>query len=101
MVLQGGPCGRVGHRRTSFEKWPPNAGWPFHVNAVLDSAGEAPGRRRDGRRSPLRSAMTLSTNTEAFITTSPTGTLLRSAYGSVDPRPIESVGLASRSCDER
>src|SRR6187431_3432022 len=33
MVLQGGPCGRVGHRRTSFEKWPPNAGWPFHVNA--------------------------------------------------------------------
>ncbi len=33
MVLQGGPCGRVGHRRTSFVKWPPKAGWPFLVNA--------------------------------------------------------------------
>lgn len=32
MVLQGGPCGRVGHRRTSFQpKWPPNAGWPFRI----------------------------------------------------------------------
>ncbi len=33
MVLQGGPCGRVGHRRTSFVKWPPKVGWPFLVNA--------------------------------------------------------------------
>ena len=32
MVLQGGPCGRVGHRRTSFQsKWPPNVGWPFRI----------------------------------------------------------------------
>ncbi|CAN5225962.1 hypothetical protein BH09ACT1_BH09ACT1_05850 [soil metagenome] len=35
MVLQGGPCGRVGHRRTHFRntrKATPHPGWPSCVN---------------------------------------------------------------------
>jgi 23S rRNA pseudouridine2605 synthase len=35
MVLQGRPCGRVGHRRTHIEEWPPEDGWPFLVNGPL------------------------------------------------------------------
>jgi hypothetical protein len=35
MVLQGRPCGRVGHRRTYIEEWPPEDGWPFLVNGPL------------------------------------------------------------------
>src|SRR6478735_11537611 len=54
MVLQGGPCGRVGHRRTSFEKWPPRAGWPFRVNSRdCPDAGRA-GGSRDGRAGVAR-----------------------------------------------
>jgi hypothetical protein len=29
MVLQGGPCGRVGRRRTFFQEGPSRTGWPF------------------------------------------------------------------------
>ena len=38
MVLQGGPCGRVGHRRTYFSnttEWPPLRRWPFCVNRTM------------------------------------------------------------------
>ena len=35
MVLQGGPCGRVGRCRTFFRKGPPQLGWPFLLYAMV------------------------------------------------------------------
>ena len=51
MVLQGGPCGRVGHRRTYFRMATP-LGWPFFFKEffVNDSAPRRPGRGNDQRQ---------------------------------------------------
>ena len=40
MVLQGGPCGRVGHRRTSFVKKPPQC-WGGFFSLTTHAPGRA------------------------------------------------------------
>src|SRR6478752_5978604 len=37
MVLQGGPCGRVGHRRTPIHGMATHTGWPFRVKEPHES----------------------------------------------------------------
>ena len=55
MVLQGGPCGRVGHRRTYFRNGHPR-GWPFLFNnwRIMDKPrGQRP-ERKGGSGAPSR-----------------------------------------------
>ena len=45
MVLQGGPCGRVGHRRTYFRNGHPQ-GWPFLFNIEIENMEKRSPRRK-------------------------------------------------------